>query len=503
MSDDRKILDLQELKNEINAELQEMSEHLANIITLDDVKVFEKIETDPVTGDLLNVEWTPEMRAKAEAKKAEAKQFLEDMAAGKGPNAEEAREAIKQAQKIAKRTRDAVNSFTQNIWTEETREHLRKVVNALDELEALKPFLEDELKKPEYNGAKLSDLLGDITPAELLELPEDSLLFKAMEAARSARAAALPVIDTHKTSTLNTPVDRVNFLAWNSFKDTGGQIAFNLMSDRDKNNPARHDLNITMRYSLTFGEDPNIKFTKELNHYDRRLMQAVDTLYTSDTSGKNVFLTGDIFRAMGNTGEASANQRKKINESLTKQGTGRVFMDNRAEREHYNYPKIEYDGNILSFERIRVIYNGQEVEALHFLRRPVYMEIADGRKQMTQVPLKALQSGVSQTDGNLRIEDYLLYRISRHKNTLRALLDQQEKKYTQERQRKIKEARQLVISLDTFYEQIGKAKVKKDLKTRAVKTAERYLKHYRSDAGGRYIDDYKIKDDRIIITLPT
>ena len=501
MSDDRKILDLQELKNEINAELQEMSEHLANIITLDDVKVFEKIETDPVTGDLLNVEWTPEMRAKAEAKKAEAKQFLEDMAAGKGPNAEEAREAIKQAQKIAKRTRDAVNSFTQNIWTEETREHLRKVVNALDELEALKPFLEDELKKPEYNGAKLSDLLGDITPAELLELPEDSLLFKAMEAARSARAAALPVIDTHKTSTLNTPVDRVNFLAWNSFKETGEQIAFNLMSERDKNDPARRDLNITMRYSLSFGNDPNIKTTKELNHYDRRLMQAVDTLYTNDASGQHIYLMGDIYRAMGGKGDIG-NRRDKLNNSLTKQATARVYMDNAAEAKHYNYPHIEYDGNILYFERIRVIYNGQEVEALHFLRRPVFMELADGRKQITDIPLKVLQSGISQTDDNLRIEDYLLQRIARQKNDLRKLLDQQAKKYTQERQRKIKEARQLTILLDTFYAEIGKAKRKKEIKLRAVKTAERYLKHYVSPAGGQYISDYKIKDDRIIITLP-
>jgi len=502
MSDDRKVLDLQELKQEINAELQQMSAHLANIITLDGEQVFSDIKTDPVTGDLLGYEITPEMQAKIEAKTAAAEQVAKDIANGEGPNANEAREALKQAQAIAEQTREAVRSFTRNIWTAETREHLRKVVNALDELEALKPYLEAELKKPEYNGVLLDDLLKDITPAELLTLPEDSPLYKAIEAARSARAEALPVIDTHKTNTLNTPVDRVNFLAWNSFKETGEQIAFNLMSERDKGDPARRDLNITMRYSLSFGNDPNIKTTKELNHYDRRLMQAVDTLYTNDASGQHIYLMGDIYRAMGGKGDIG-NRREKLNNSLTKQATARVFMDNADEAKHYNYPHIEYDGNILYFERIRVIYNGQEVEALHFLRRPVFMELADGRKQITDIPLKVLQSGVSQTDDNLRIEDYLLQRIARQKNDLRKLLDQQAKKYTQERQRKIKEARQLTILLDTFYAEIGKAKRKKEIKLRAVKTAERYLKHYRSDAGGRYIDSYKINDDRIIITLPT
>jgi hypothetical protein len=210
---------------------------------------------------------------------------------------------------------------------------------------------------------------------------------------------------------------------------------------------------------------------------------------------------GDIYRAMGGKGDIG-NRRDRLNDSLTKQATARVYMDNAAEAKHYNYPHIEYDGNILYFERIRVMYNGQEVEALHFLRRPVFMELADGRKQITDIPLKVLQSGVSQTDDHLRIEDYLLQRIARQKNDLRKLLDQQAKKYTQERQRKIKEARQLTILLDTFYAETGKAKLKKDLKQRAVKTAERYLKHYVSPAGGQYISDYKIKDDRIIITLP-
>lgn len=485
-------------------DLQELKEKF----TIDGKPAFSEIKTDPATGELLSYELTPELQKRLEDRAQEIQAAAVELMNGTGAKAEQARAAYKQAQEYAESIKAAANEVLNNVLSKDSLTHWREVLEqarpvmeALDELTALEPYLEAELKKPEYNGVTLDDLLRDILPRDLLQLPEDGLLYKALQAARSARAEALPVINTHRTKTLNTPVDRVNFLAWDNFKETGDQIAFNLMSERDKNDPARSSLDITMRYSLSFGDDPNIKTTKELNHYDRRLMQAVDTLYTNDTSGQHIYLLGDIYRAMGGKGDIG-NRRDRLNNSLTKQATARVYMDNAAEAKHYNYPHIEYDGNILYFERIRVIYNGQEVEALHFLRRPVFMELADGRKEITDIPLKVLQSGISQTDDNLRIEDYLLQRIARQKNDLRKLLEQQKKKYTQECQRKINKARQLTILLDTFYERTGKAKIKKDLKQRAVKTAERYLKHYRSDAGGRYIESYKISDDRIIITLP-
>lgn len=488
-------------KNKPERKVFDIREH----VTIDGRPVFDSVTVDPETGDLLDYEITSELQEQIEAKTAAATQMLTDMANGAGPDAEAAREAYREAVKMSAKVREAV----QSVFNADTRQVLHDLIDklqpiqdALNELEVLQPYIEEELKKPEYGGVTLEELLNEITPAQLLELPQDSILFKAMEAARSARASALLVIDTHKTDVLNTPVDRVNFLAWNNFKETGDQIAFNLMSITDKRNPERCDMDITMQYSLTFDSDPNIKTTKELNHYDRRLMQAADTLFTNDTSGQHIFLTGDIFRAMGGKGVISANQRKKLNESLTKQGTARIYMNNKAEAKHYKYPHIEYDGNVLNFERIRVKYNGQEVEAIHFLRRPVFMELSDGRGQVTVIPIKVLQSSVSQTDDNLRIEDYLLHRIVRAKNELRALLDQQQKKYTQDRQRKIKEAAKLTILLNTFYDEIGRGKSKKDLKQRAVKTAERYLKHYISEEGGHYISSYKVEEDRIIISLP-
>lgn len=506
MNDDRNTQD--KINAEAEAELQRFSDRLAELIADDDVtELAELIANDNVTESeydhlikLIKAEVTPEKIAQRTARTLEWAEAAAELLKGTGPESDKARAALESINSFIRQSAEKVTLVRDILFSEESREHFRRLADALDELYTLRPYIEAELKKPEYDGVTFRDLIGEYTPAELLELPEDSALYKAIQAARAARNAALPVIGTHRTNTLNTPVDRVNFLAWNNFKDTGGQIAFNLMSDRDKRDPARRDLDITMRYSLSF--DPNLKTTKEINHYDRRLMQAADTLYTNDTSGQHVFLLGDIFRAMGNKGDIG-NRREKITNALDKLATAQVLMDNAAEAEKYDYPHVEYKGNILSFEQIRVTYNGQEVDAIHFLRRPVFMELAAGRNQITEIPLKVLQSGVSQTDDHLRIEDYLLHRIARQKDELRALLDKQKKKYTQDRQREIKEKAKLTILLDTFYENTGKTQKKSIEKTRAVKTSMRYLNHYKSDAGGRYISDYEILDDRIIIHLPT
>lgn len=372
---------------------------------------------------------------------------------------------------------------------------LRQIQELFVELDELEPFIKAELKKEEYQGKTFDDVL-EYTPRELLELRNDpgSYVYKAFEAARAERNAALPVIDTYKADALNNPVDRVNFLAWDDFKDTGGQIKINLMADRDSRNPDRKQLDITARFSLSFSDDPGITTTKELNHFDRRLQQAVDTIYTS---GQDIVLIGDLYYAMGGkTAKPSENQREKIIKSLTKQRTATIFIDNAKEAAEYSYPHFEYEGSPLSTERVRVKYAGREVEAVRILHRPPLMRLADERKQMSAVPLKVLQSGVSQTNGNLRIEDYLLYRILRQKNEI---ADLRKRRYTKDNQKKIKEKSTLKIILQTFYERTGTAKKKAIVRERALKTARKLLDHYTTCG---FILEYEIDAERITIQLP-
>ena len=488
--------------------------------------MFDSITIDPETGDLLEYNVTPEMQEQLDAKFKDASQFAAALMQQNGETFKQMQEetkktlepALKAAAAAAKWTKEfmqeteqlraTIKNIRDTILTDETRELLRNMRDIMqplqemfNELETLEPYLRAELSKPEYEGQTLDHILKTYTPGELLELLQDhdSFIYKAWEAAKAAKAAEPIDIETYRADKLNTPVDRVNFLAWNNFKETGGQIKFDMRSEKDKNDPERRDLSIAMRYSLSFGDNPNIKTTKELNHYDRRLTQAIDTLMTA---GKDIMLPSEIFYGMGGTGRMGDTQLKNINASLTKQGTGRVYINNKEEAAHYDYPEIVYDGNILNFERIVVRYKGQEREAIKLLRRPVLMEFADQRDQLSAVPMKALQSPISKTDNHLRIEDYLLHRIVRQKKIINDLQEKQQKKYTQKRQKEIREARTLTILLETFYENTGNLKKKAVVRQRALDTAKRYLSHYQSEAGGYYINSYSIKDDRIIIELP-
>lgn len=514
-------------------------------LTFEGDPVFSEVITDPETGELLEYKLTPEMQEKLEAKYKEIAQAGATLAKVNGATLKKMQDAankaiepiikasaatnrlmdtINKSMEPYKRMTSAVKDIANTLLSEETRQMLKELQETmkplqdlLNEIEALEPYLKAELSKPEYAEdiaaareaagenctitEPLDIVLHTLTPSEMIELlrDKDSYLRRAFDAAREAKSGEPLDIETYRAEKLNTPVDRVNFLAWDNFKETGGQLKFDMRSEQDKNDPKRRDMSISMRYSLSFGDNPNIKTTKELNHYDRRLTQAIDTLITS---GKDIMLPSEIFYGMGGTGRIGDTQLKNINDSLTKQGTARVYINNKEEAAQYDYPEIVYDGNVLNFERIVVRYKGQEREAIKMLRRPVLMEFADQRNQLTAVPMKALQSDISKTDNHLRIEDYLLYRIARQKNDLNELQEQQAKRYNQQRQKKIREARKLTILLATFYERTGNQKKKAIVRQRALDTAKRYLTHYQSEAGGYYIDSFSIEDDRIIINLP-
>lgn len=73
------------------------------------------------------------------------------------------------------------------------RDDLQQVQALLDELRELEPYLREELKKPQYEGKTFDNIVRDHTPAELLELLQDtnSYFLNAMIAARAARGTAI------------------------------------------------------------------------------------------------------------------------------------------------------------------------------------------------------------------------------------------------------------------------------------------------------------------------
>ena len=120
---------------------------------------------------------------------------------------------------------------------------------------------------------------------------------------------------------------------------------------------------------------------------------------------------------MGNTGKPAAYQLQKIQDSVTKMSGARVFVDNAQEVNVYKYPRFKYDGPLLPIERATAIINGQIADAaIHIFREPPVMTFAKQRRQITTITVKALQSPISKTNGNLLIDDYLLERIAHAKN---------------------------------------------------------------------------------------
>lgn len=69
---------------------------------------------------------------------------------------------------------------------DELRSNMRQAQALLNEIEELKPFILEELQKPEYNGATIDSLLMEYEPRELQNgLPETGTLYSVMQAARA------------------------------------------------------------------------------------------------------------------------------------------------------------------------------------------------------------------------------------------------------------------------------------------------------------------------------
>lgn len=347
---------------------------------------------------------------------------------------------------------------------------LRQIQELFVELDEMEPFIKAELKKEEYQGKTFDDIL-EYTPRELLELRNDpgSYVYKAFEAARKAKTEAGKVTVKHADS-IEYPLDKINSKAWNLLtEDTGGQIKinFDLL-------PKKRNLQATAYYSINFDNlGDNVKITKKLTPFDKRVYIAVSALYNA---GNDVITATQIYYAMGNTGKPGANQIQKIDDSLSKLTGAEITLNNLHEHEALKgkYPHFKYTGSLLPIERIMAIVNGQLSEsAIHFFREPPLMTFAKERNQVTTVDVALLQSPINKTDSNLQIDDYLIDRISRAKNS---------------------DKKNCRILFKTLYERAGiKTKMQRQ---RAPEKVEKYLTHYQQQD---FIKRYTMQADGIMI----
>lgn len=332
-------------------------------------------------------------------------------------NAQEVFEAINKS--VAPTYKAMQDYFQSESWSK-TREKLLQItenatayLEIADELSDLAPFLEAELKKPDYEGKTLDDLFEEAEQDENGQ-PLPGLFMQALTAARAARDAAankkeLPRTAIKRAQSVEYPLDKPNSIIWNLLeKDTGGKVSFNMAKYGSKQS-------VPVFYAISFEDlEDDVRITKRLLPFDKLVYVATAALFNA---GNDVITLSQIYYAMGYTGRPGTKDLTKINDALTKMATARIYFDNEQEAAKYKYDRFRYDGQLLPMDRISAIVNGQAADAaIRVLREPPLISFAKQRNQITTLDIKLLQAPLSKTDANLLIQDYLLERISRERN---------------------------------------------------------------------------------------
>lgn len=255
--------------------------------------------------------------------------------------------------------------------------------------------------------------LKECTPVSLIAID----LLEAWELVtgqRLPKVVKLPSLAGKRVERLDFPVDKVNSKIWDILgEDTKGQIRFiSAESALDK----RKGKQINILYAIDFENiDKAVSITRRLTPYDELVYIAISALFSV---GNDYITTAQIYNAMGFEGRPSKYDIDKINKAITKMSGARIHIDNLEEiQAKYKYPVVKYDGSLLPMERASIVINGQLAEAaIHIFREPPLISFARGRKQITTIERKLLASPISKTDQNIRLQTYLIERISRIKN---------------------------------------------------------------------------------------
>lgn len=210
--------------------------------------------------------------------------------------------------------------------------------------------------------------------------------------------------------------------------------------------------------------------TKSLTRYDQLVYNTVYTLYMS---GYQTITASMIYMNMGNNSRPGKDAIQKINDSLTKMGAIRVFIDNSKEREAFpDYPLVRFDEILLDFVRGSIVeVNGSVSEsAIKIKTEPCMGRFANNRNQIRSIDIKLLNAPISNSENQLAVKQYLLYLTSYSVKT------------------------SMKISHSTFFERVGATDRKQ--KQRALDAADKVLAYYKDE---QWISDYTMEADGILI----
>lgn len=217
--------------------------------------------------------------------------------------------------------------YQSGMWKESRREISRVMMLAplADEISKLAPYFEKEISKPEYGGKTIDDLLNEAELNADGEPLEGSLLYKALNAARTAmekETGQLLNVSYNNSYKLKTATDKL----FNDFFSLGirdidldGQRQF-LKYERSapattKKGKKQEAKQITLIYDIVqdsdFFQTTGIK--KKFSYYDLFVAAILDNLY--DEGNKVVSLT-KIWHELGGSGRPGEKHIQKLTDSL-------------------------------------------------------------------------------------------------------------------------------------------------------------------------------------------
>lgn len=329
-------------------------------------------------------------------------------------------------------------------------------------------FAEGEKTQDEWDGTIMSLFWDDEDYADGMH---KWILKKKKQIPRASVPAA-------KAEAVTIPVDKVNSNVWGQHK-TITEIMSQLDHDSIQLDTNRNNGNF-ITYNISFNLPDNMSLSKELTPYDERVYEAAGALWDNlpdviiDEKPAKVITATQIYATMGNTGRPNANDLKKINDSLTKMMTTRLHLDTSNDRPG-KVVDYRYDSWLLQADRVTALVDGQVVNsAIRILSEPALLKLAKDNKEVTTVPVKMLQSPISQTEDNLLLEDYLIREIAHRKNG------------------KMRKGNRILF--ENLYKKTGMES--KMQKSRGREKVSALLEHYKSE---KWIDDFEIDTEGITV----
>ncbi len=293
-------------------------------------------------------------------------------------------------------------------------------------------------------------------------------------------------VHTKKTEVVEYPVDKINRIVWDIDSSIDAEV--NVSHTKDK------EINIGCTINFAGLEQAGLKLGRNLTAYDKRVYYAVSALYNA---GNKTFSIPMIWRTMGMSGSnPKADESKKIYDSIVKMRFTALTINNTEEVKNYKYPLVTdtiYNSTLLSSEDAQCKINGNWTDkVIRITRKPILLDFAEGRKQLTTFPLEVWKTPLKKTDTNLKLEDYLLERIAGARPRTQATAKTTKKKQS---------ALSNVILYETILEEIAPKDTttrdaRNSLKRRLPKTVGTLLSYYVSCG---HIANYKADKDSVTV----